>query len=91
MRRDAQQDLALAHVAPHEAEVELLEVAQPPVDQPGRSRGRARAEVMLLDERDREPAERRVARDTGSDDPAADDEKIDGAVGERPHRRIACA
>ena len=42
VRRQAQQDLALAHVGAHQAEVEHLQVAQAAVDQAGRPRGRAR-------------------------------------------------
>jgi hypothetical protein len=56
------------------------------VDQPGRSRGRSRREVGLLDEGDRKATERRVTRDPRADDAATDDENIDGAVAERPHR-----
>ena len=90
VRRDAEEDLALAHVAAHEREVEQLEVAKSAVDQACRSRGRPRGEVVLLDERDREAAQGRVARDPRSDDPAADDQEIDGAAAERPHRLFSC-
>src|SRR2546428_7014613 len=90
MRSDAQEDLALAHVASDEREVEELEIAQPAVDQPGRPGSGAGAEVGLLDDRDGEPAKGRVARDARPDDPAAYDEEIDGTAAERPHRLISC-
>src|SRR5438309_926098 len=90
VRRDAQQDLAFAHVAAHEAEIEELEVAEAAVDEPCGPRGRARGEVRLLDEGDLESAKGGVARDARSDDAAADDQEIDGAVGERPHRLVPC-
>jgi len=88
MRRDAQEDLALAHVASHQTEVEELEVAQPAVDQPRRSRGRSRGEISLFDERDRKTAEGGITRDPRADDAAADDQKVDGAVGDGPRRLV---
>ena len=91
MRGDPQQRLALAHVAPHQAEVEELQVAKATVDEPCRPGARARGEVVLFDERHREAAEGGVAGDAGPDDPPADDEEIDGAVAERPHRLLACS
>ena len=91
MRRDAEQDLSLAHVAADEAEVEELEVTEAPVDQPGGTRARAGREVVLFDQRDAEAAESGVARDPRADDPAPDDEEIGGAAGERPHRLVSCA
>ena len=61
------------------------------MDEPGGARARTGPEIVLLDERDRQSAERSVARDARPDDPAADDEEIDGAVAERPHRLLACS
>src|SRR5216110_1849345 len=90
VRRDTQEDLALAHVAAHQREVEELEVAEPAVDQPRRPGCGAGAEVRLFDEGNLEPAKGGVARDARPDDPAADDKKIDGAAAERPHRLISC-
>jgi hypothetical protein len=80
MWRDPKEDLALAHVASDESKVKELEVAKSAMDEPGRSGRGAGAEVGLLDERDPEAAEGGVARDARPDDPAADDEVIDGAV-----------
>src|SRR6185295_14343190 len=91
MRRDPKQDLALAHVAAHQGEVEELEIAKTAVDEACWPRGRPRGEVVLLDERDRVSAESRVTRDPRSDDAAADDQEIDGAAAERPHRLFSCA
>ncbi len=82
MGRDAQERLPLPHVAAHQTEVEQLEVAKPAVDETRGSRAGARGEIVLLDEGDGQSAERGVARDPGSDDPAADDKEIDGAVTE---------
>src|SRR5690349_24921522 len=89
MRSDVQERLALAHVAPHKTEVEELQVAQSAVDESRGPGAGAGAEVVLLDERDGEPAERGVTRDARPDDPATDDQEIDGAVAERPHRLLA--
>src|SRR6266513_6560658 len=61
------------------------------MDEPGGARARTGPEIVLLDERDRQSAERSVARDARPDDPAADDEEIDGAIAERPHRLLACS
>src|SRR5439155_18722481 len=69
---------------------EELEIAEPAVDQPRGPGCRAGAEVRLVDEGDLEPAKGGVARDARPNDPAADDEEIDGAAAERPHRLIAC-
>jgi hypothetical protein len=91
MRRDPEEDLALAHVAAHQGEVEELEVAKSAMNKPGRSGRGAGAEVRLLDERDLEPTQGSVARDARPDDPAADDQKVDRAAAERPQRLIACA
>ena len=60
------------------------------MDESCRPRGRPRGEVVLLDESDRESAKGRVTRDARSDDAAADDEEIDGAAAERPHRLFSC-
>ena len=84
VRRDPQQRLALAQVHAHQAEVGGGEVAQAAVDEPGRARGGAAAEIVLLDQRDLQAAQRRVARDAAADDPAADDDD-----GGSPARRRA--
>ena len=52
VRGDPEEDLALAHVAPNEREVEELEIPEPAVDETRRPRGRPRAEVRLFDEGD---------------------------------------
>src|SRR6185436_7492658 len=91
VRRDPKKDLALAHVAPDQREVEELEITKTAVDEARRPRGGARGEVVLLDERDRMSAESRVTRDPRSDDAAADHQEIDGAAAERPHRLFSCA
>jgi hypothetical protein len=59
------------------------------VDEPRRSRRRAGGEVVTLDERDRQAAQRSISGDARSDDAAANDEEIDGPGGERPGRLIS--
>jgi hypothetical protein len=77
MRRDAQKDLALGERFAHEAELVMLEITQPAMDELGGGRGRAAGEIVALGERDGEAAAGGVARDPGAVDAAADDEKID--------------
>jgi hypothetical protein len=55
VRGVAQQPLALAQRLVHQADVALLEVAQPAVDQLRALRRGARGEVVALDERVRSP------------------------------------
>src|SRR5256885_7990881 len=81
--------ISRSHVAAHQSEVEELEIAKSAVDQAGRTGCGAGAEVGLLHEGDLEPTKGGVARDARPDDPAADDEEIDGAVAERPHRLVS--
>ena len=59
---DAQQDLALGERFGDEAELELLEVAQPAVDQLGGRGRRGARQVAALDEDRRQAAAGRVAR-----------------------------
>ena len=82
MRRELQEPGALVERLADEADVELLEVPQPAVDEPARSRGRADRDVVLLDERGTEPAAGRVEEGAAADDPAADDEDVPGLPAE---------
>ena len=82
VRRGAEQRAPLAARLEHEAEVAVLEVAHAAVDEPRRAARGAAREVVALDERDAEAAERGVARDAGAGDPAADDEEVDVIAGE---------
>ena len=60
-----------------QAHLKVLEVAQPAVDQLGRLRGGAGAEVAGFDERDRQTPGGRVHRCTGTGHAAADDQHVE--------------
>ena len=60
VRREPEQPRALLQRLVDQPEVELLQVAQPAVDQPGRPPGRPRGDVALLHERSAQSAARRV-------------------------------
>ncbi len=77
VRHRAEQHFAFDQRLAHEAEFEIFQVAQPAVKQLGRSRGRRRGQVVHLGQRHRQPAPRRVARDSAAVDAATDDEQID--------------
>ena len=82
MWRQAAQALALAHRLEHQADVALLEVAQPPVNQlRGAARG-AGGEVGALDERGLEATQDGVAGDAGAVDAATDDQHVEGLAAE---------
>src|SRR6185503_1395481 len=78
MWRQRSEPFALAHGLEHQPHVALLEVAEPTVDElRGAARGPA-GEIAALDQRGSEPAHRRVTRDAGPVDAAADDEQVEG-------------
>ena len=68
----------------HEAEVHLLEIAQPAVHEFARPGGRAGRVVALLDESDGQATGRRIQCGSGAGDSAADDEDIELAGREAP-------
>src|SRR5436309_1766664 len=72
-------------------EVVLLEIAETAVDEARRARRCRACEVALVHKRRAEAAQRRIARDPGARDPAADDEHIDGLSGHRCERAGARA
>ena len=74
--RDRKQPLALRQRLPHEAQVEVLEVAQAAVQQLAGGGGRVMREAVLLDQQHGEAAAGRVTRDAGAVDSAADDEQV---------------
>ena len=80
------QPLALGERLVDEADVALLEVAQPAVDELRGLRRRARGEVVALDERGAQPAGRGVEGDPRAGDAAADDEHVEVLVAEPRER-----
>jgi ElaB/YqjD/DUF883 family membrane-anchored ribosome-binding protein len=90
VRRDhVQQQPALAQRLAHEAELLLLEVAQPAVDQLARARRRAGREVTRLDQRHRQTARGGVERAARAGRPAADDEHVEGLLAHPGERGLA--
>ena len=83
MRGEATQRLALGERLPHQREIEQLEVAEAAVDELGGPRGRARGVVPLLEERDRDAAEREVAGDARAGHAAADHDDVGPGVLDR--------
>ena len=70
------QPLALAKRMRHEAEVVIFQIAQPAMNQLGRSgRGMLR-QVVALHQQHAPPVQRRLARDRASIDAAADDQQV---------------
>src|SRR5690606_29631505 len=61
---------------PHKTELEMLQIAQAAVNEPGRGAGRAGGDVGLVEQQDGETAERRLARDRGAVDAATDDDHV---------------
>ena len=91
VRGVAQEHRALAQGLAHEAEVAVLQVAQPAVDQLGAGRGGVRGQIILFAQQHVEAAPRRVSRDAGTVDAAADDEQVDRARRRTPHRHLNTA
>jgi hypothetical protein len=60
------------------------------VDQPRRAARRAAREIILLDERGAQSTPRRIARDAGAGDAAADDEEVEGRGAEGVQPRLTC-
>ncbi len=71
---------ALEQRLAHEAEVEVLQVAQAAVDQLRRAARRARREVAPLDERHAVPARGGVEGHAGTGDPPADHDQVVGVA-----------
>src|SRR3990170_403882 len=66
----------------HEAELEVLEIAQAAMDQLGGGRGRGAGIVALLGQHYFQPASGRVASDRRAMDAAANDEQVEGLGGQ---------
>ena len=80
--RRAAEDLALAQGLVDEADLPLLQVAQPPVDQLGRLARGARGEVVALDQGGAQAPRGGVEGHPHPGDAAADDQDVEGAVGQ---------
>jgi hypothetical protein len=76
VRRRAQQRFTLLQRLADEAELVVFEVAQAAVNQLRAARRRVRRQIVLLAKQHRQAAARRIARDAGAVDAAADDEQI---------------
>jgi hypothetical protein len=87
--RVAQRDLALGEGLAHEAELLLLQVADPAVHELRRARRRADGEVAPLHERRAQPAAGGVEGTAGPGDPAPDDDDVELLGGEPVQRRSA--
>ena len=83
VRRQPDHELALQQRLAHEAQVEVLQVAQAAVDELARAARGAGGVVGLLDERDRVAARGRVERDAGAGDPAAHDHHVEALGAQR--------
>ena len=81
MRRQPQQPGTLRERLAHEADLHLLEVPQPAVDQAAGARRRPDRDVVLLDQRHAHAATRGVEQGPGPDDPAAHDQQVPVLVG----------
>ena len=84
-----QHQLALPEGLAHQGEVQLLEVAQPPVEELGAARGRARGVVTLLDQQHAEATGGGVQRHARAGHTAADHQHVDGLVAQRVPGLIA--
>jgi hypothetical protein len=64
----------------------MFEVAQAPVNKPGRPARGSAAEIGGFDEGGAQAAEGGVASDPGAGDPAADDQNVERLASEPPQR-----
>ena len=76
VRSDAPEHLALDRGFAHQAEIEMLQIAQAAVDQLGRARGGAAGEIGHLAQEHRKAASCGIARNAATVDAAADDRQI---------------
>ena len=80
-RQPHQQPPLLARFA-DQLEAQLLEVAQPAVDQLGRPAGRAAGEIARFHQRDFQTAQSRLTRGRGALDASTDNREVEGCVAE---------
>src|SRR5438552_1421387 len=77
MRPRPQQHIAFMQRFPHEAESVLFKITQTTVNELGRCRGRAGAEIALFDQQHLEATAGSIARDADPVDTAADHGEIE--------------
>ena len=82
VRRQRHHQLALQQRLAHEPEVEVLQVAQPAVDELARAAGGPRGVVGALEQRDAVATRGRVQRDARAGDAAADHDDVELVVRE---------
>jgi hypothetical protein len=85
VRHRPEQRLALDQGLADQAQLAVFEIAQPPVKELGRGRGRRLREIPLLAEEDRQAPPRSIARDAAAVHAPADDGKIE----HHPSRRLS--
>ena len=83
VRREPEDHLALERALAHQPHVAQRQVAQAAVDQLGGAARGAGREVLGLEQDDRQPAQRRLAREPRAGDPAADDREVEALGLER--------
>ncbi len=83
VRRERDHQLALEQRLAHEPKVEVLQVAQPAVNELARAARCTRGEVRALQQRDAVAARGRVERDARAGDAAADDDHVELVLGQR--------
>ena len=76
VRRHRPQPLALDQRLTHQPYLAIFQIAQAAVDQLGRGGRGMAGQIVLLDQRHRQAAPGRIARNPGAVDPAADDQQV---------------
>jgi len=89
MRHHPQQHFALAERGAHQPQRAVFQIAQAAMDQLRRSGRRTGREIALLEQHDLQPASRRIARDAGAVDAAANNSEIEVGHGPNPGTRNA--
>ena len=76
MRRDPQQRLTFPQRLPYQPKLKVLEVSQPTMNEARRSGTRPATDVTFINQQHFQPAHRRIARDTRTVDPRANNYQI---------------
>ena len=82
MRRDPRDRASLDNRFAGARDIERLQIADAAVDRPQMVERRSAAEIVLLDQGDRQAALRRVVGDGQPIDPSANDQQVEGAASE---------